>query len=110
MIRHVEDWGQHKGPSLEIMNFLLATLFQRFILITISNVFRKPTLAGQRCTGQERFLGGVFRGGPHVGFDCGASSALAPAVRLFSDFDPCSRNYVDCARRLDCASNGRGRP
>jgi len=48
MIRHVEDWGQHKGPSLEIMNFLLATLFQRFILINISNVFRKPTLVGQR--------------------------------------------------------------
>ena len=110
MIRHVEDWGPHKGSSLDIMNFLLATLFQRFILITIPNVFRKPKLVGQGWTGQERFLEGVFRRDPHVGFDRGASSTLAPVVWIFSGFDPCSRNCVDCARRLDCASNGRGRP
>ena len=46
MIGHAEDWGRHTSLSLEIINFLLATLFQRFILLIITNLFCAPTLAG----------------------------------------------------------------
>ena len=47
MIGHAEDWGRHTSLSLEIINFLLATLFQRFILLIITNLFCAPTLVGQ---------------------------------------------------------------